>query len=112
MSTIYRTRSIAPITLSPAQERLAWHERSELPADVSALKSSGTPIRSYGCGKGLSIAAPTYEMPDISGFRGSAHRMNPRGPLRSHLGFNRGSFSFTSPIGVEVALPIGGGRRG
>jgi hypothetical protein len=69
-------------------------------------------IDSYGCGKGLSIATPCYEMPDISGFPVLVPRVNPRGPLGAHLGFNRGSFSGAFPIGGKAAQALVGGLRG
>lgn len=107
-----RTRNIPSTLPTPVRERMACPARSQLPADSSVLKSPGNPIRSYGCGKGLSIAAPCNELPGISGFRVSRHRMNPGGPLGSHLGFNKGSFSAASPIGAEAMQPQGGGRCG
>jgi hypothetical protein len=103
-----RTRNLP----TPVWEGMACPARSLLPADSSVLKSPENPIRSYGCGKGLSIAAPCYEMPGISGFLVSVPRVNPGGPLGSHLGFNRGSFSGDFPIGGKVAQALGGGRRG
>ncbi len=110
--SIFRTRNIASTTPTLAQEGMTWHERCQLAAQVSPLRSSGNFICFYGCGKGLSIAAPCHEMLGISGFRVSANRMNPWGPLGSHLGFNRGSFTGAPPIGVEAMQPLGGGRCG
>jgi hypothetical protein len=103
-----RTRNLR----TPVWEGMACPARSLLPADSSVLKSPENPIRSYGCGKGLSIAAPCYEMPGISGFPVSVPRVNPRGPLGAHLGFNRGSFSGTFSIDGTTAQALVGGSCG
>ena len=88
-----------------------WSE-TEPPVGVSASKSPRSFIRSYGCGKGLSIAAPCNELPGISGFLVSVHHVNPRSPLMRHLGFNRGSFSCDFPLDGKVVRALGGGSRG
>lgn len=100
------------ITIRPGRTASISRIRAYAPTTPGLLKSPGNPIRSNGCGKGLSIAAPCNEMPGISGFLDSVPRVNPRGPLGSHLGFNRGSFSSAVPIGGKAALALGGGRRG
>ncbi|GAA1115688.1 hypothetical protein GCM10009582_11260 [Arthrobacter flavus] len=65
-----------------------------------------------GCGKGLSIAASCNEMPGLSGISFLVHRMNSRGPLGSHLGFNKGSFSGAFPFHGKVTQALCGGSRG
>jgi hypothetical protein len=107
-----RTRNLPSSLPTPVWEGMACPARSQLPADSSVLKSPRNPIRSYGCGKGLSIAALCNEMPGISGFLVRVRRVNPRGPFGSHLGFNRGSFSGDFPIDGTPAQALGGGRRG
>ncbi len=67
-------------------------------------KSSGSLIRSYGRGKGLSIAAPCNNMPGQLPVSPSLHRVTPQ----DHLGVNRGSFK--APHAPSDVL--GGGRRG
>ncbi|PAK96090.1 Uncharacterised protein [Brevibacterium casei] len=71
-------------------------------------KSSGSLIRSYGRGKGLSIAAPCNNMPGQLPVSPSLHRVTPQDHLGSHLGVNRGSFK--APHAPSDVLD--GGRRG
>lgn len=79
---------------------------------VSYSKSFGSLIRSYGRGKGLSIAAL------CSNFRANMRIPHPTAPviprvhLGSHLGVNRGSFRRRTPSETLRAACSGGGRRG
>jgi hypothetical protein len=75
---------------------------------VPHSKSFGSFIRSYGRGKGLSIAAPCTNMPGQEPVPPSHRRVTSRDHLGSHLGVNRGSFK-APHAPYDVA---GGGRRG
>lgn len=75
---------------------------------ASHSKSFGRLIRSYGRGKGLSIAAPCSNMPGQRPVSHSFHRVTTLDHLGTHLGVNRGSFKAPhAPSDV-----VGGGRRG
>ena len=75
---------------------------------ASHSKSFGGLIRSYGRGKGLSIAAPCNNMPGQGLVTHSLHRVTTLDHLGTHLGVNRGSFKAPdAPSDV-----VGGGRRG
>ncbi|GAA2082764.1 hypothetical protein GCM10009821_24660 [Aeromicrobium halocynthiae] len=79
---------------------------------ASHSKSYETLIRSYGRGKGLSIAAPCNNLPGQRTVPPSLRRVVPRDHLGSHLGVNRGSFRRRTPSEARRAVRGGGGRRG
>lgn len=93
--------------LAPGGARLpvvvmTFHSRA------SHSKSFGYPIRSYGRGKGLSIAAPCNNMTGQEPVPVSDSSVTSRDHLGTHLGVNRGSFKAPhAPSDVS-----GGGRRG
>ena len=115
MGTDARNHSTAPADLTPpGGPGLAPAEGGmhvvvmTVRSRASHSKSSETLIRSYGRGKGLSIAAPRNNMPGQGLVPGSLHRVLPRDLLGSHLGVNRGSFK-TPHTSSDV---VGGGHRG
>ena len=75
---------------------------------ASHSKSFGSLIRSYGRGKGLSIAAPCNNMPGQRLVAHSLHRVTTLDHLGAHLGVNRGSFKAPHALSAVV----GGGRCG
>ena len=75
---------------------------------ASHSKSYETLIRSYGRGKGLSIAAPCNNVPGQQPVPPSLRRVASWDHFGSHLGVNRGSFK-APHAPYDVA---GGGRRG
>ena len=79
---------------------------------VPHSKSFGGLIRSYGRGKGLSIAAPCNNAPGQKPIPSSLRRVASRVHLRSHLGVNTGSFRRRTPSAALHAACDGGGRRG
>ena len=79
---------------------------------ASHSKSFGGLIRSYGRGKGLSIAAPCNNMPGQRPVPPSLRRVVPRDHMGSHLGVNTGSFRRRTPSAALHAACDGGGRRG
>lgn len=93
MSLTDRTNSTAPTDLTPPGGPDLAPGGAGLPAVVMTVrsrashsKSFGGLIRSYGRGKGLSIAAPRNEMPGLTMFPSSGSLVNHGGPLRGHLG--------------------------
>lgn len=104
-----RSTALTTVPTSPGGPDLALGERSEseLPVAFGASKSFGSLIRSYGRGKGLSIAAPCNNMPGQKLFWPSSHRVSTRDHLGSHWGVNRGSFK--APRAPYDA--VGGGHR-
>ena len=115
MSLTERTHSTAPADLTPPGGPDLAPGGAGLPAVVMTVrsrdshsKSFGNLIRSYGRGKGLSIAAPCNNMPGQEPVPVSRSRVTSRDHLGSHLGVNRGSFKAPdAPSDV-----VGGGRRG
>lgn len=112
MNAAERTSATAPADLtSPTDGPGLASAGGGLPVVVMPVliraphsKSSGSLIRSYGRGKGLSIAAPCNNMPGQLPVSPSLHRVTPQ----DHLGVNRGSFKAPdAPSDV-----VGGGRRG
>lgn len=114
------THSATPSPMSPAREGSRTHERSELPDRARtpvlsyvtpklsyALKSSGGLNDPYGRGKGLSIAAPRNDFPGQTRFPRSVSHLNHGGPLRGHLGVNRGSFNSLPPLLTPRTTQIG-----
>lgn len=112
MNAAERTSATAPADLtSPTDGPGLASAGGGLPVVVMPVliraphsKSSGSLIRSYGRGKGLSIAAPCNNMPGQLPVSPSLHRVTPQ----DHLGVNRGSFK--APYAPSDVL--GGGRRG
>jgi len=119
MSLTERTHSTAPADLTPPGGPDLAPGGAGLPAVVMTVrsrdshsKSFGNLIRSYGRGKGLSIAAPCNNMPGQGLVTHSLHRVTTLDHLGTHLGthlgVNRGSFKAPhAPSDV-----VGGGRRG
>ena len=110
-----RNLSTAPADLTPPGGPGLAPDEGGLPIAVMTVrsrashsKSFGGLIRSYGRGKGLSIAAPCNNMPGQLPVSPSLHRVTPQDHLGSHLGVNRGSFK-APHAPYDVA---GGGRRG
>ncbi|MFC3482011.1 hypothetical protein [Kocuria carniphila] len=106
-----RNLSTAPADLTPPGGPGLAPAEGGLPIAVMTVrsrashsKSFGGLIRSYGRGKGLSIAAPCNNMPGQLPVSPSLHRVTPQ----DHLGVNRGSFK--APHAPSDVL--GGGRRG
>ncbi|SIL86452.1 Uncharacterised protein [Mycobacteroides abscessus subsp. abscessus] len=112
MNAAERTSATAPADLtSPTDGPGLASAGGGLPVVVMPVliraphsKSSGSLIRSYGRGKGLSIAAPCNNMPGQLPVSPSLHRVTPQ----DHLEVNRGSFK--APYAPSDVL--GGGRRG
>lgn len=101
-----RSTSLTPNRASAASE--CGSPQTAVLVWVSYSKSFGSPIRSYGRGKGLSIAAPCNNMPGQGLVTHSLHRVTTLDHLGTHLGVNRGSFKAPdAPSDV-----VGGGRRG
>lgn len=94
MNAAERTSATAPADLtSPTDGPGLASAGGGLPVVVMPVliraphsKSSGSLIRSYGRGKGLSIAAPCNNMPGQLPVSPSLHRVTPQ----DHLGVNRG----------------------
>lgn len=115
MSTTDRTSALVSADLTPPGGPGLAPAEGGLPAIVMTVrsrashsKSFGSLIRSYGRGKGLSIAAPCNNMPDQEPVPVSLSRVTSRDHLGTHLGVNRGSFKAPhAPSDVLV-----GGRRG
>ena len=115
MSTADRTITIVPADLTPPGGPGLAPAEGGLPVVVMTVrsrashsKSFGSLIRSYGRGKGLSIAAPCNNMPGQGLVTHSLHRVTTLDHLGTHLGVNRGSFKAPhAPSDV-----VGGGRRG
>lgn len=115
MSLTDRTNSTAPADLTPPGGPDLAPGGAGLPAVVMTVrsrdshsKSFGSLIRSYGRGKGLSIAAPCNNMPGQKLVPHPLHRVTARDHLGTHLGVNWGSFKAPhAPSDV-----VGGGRRG
>lgn len=116
MNAAERTSATAPADLtSPTDGPGLASAGGGLPVVVMPVliraphsKSSGSLIRSYGRGKGLSIAAPCNNMPGQEPVPLSLHRVTTPDHLATHLGVNRGSFK--APHAPSDVL--GGGRRG
>lgn len=115
MSPTDRTNSTAPADLTPPRGPDLAPGGAGLPAVVMTVrsrdshsKSFGSLIRSYGRGKGLSIAAHSNNLPGQGQNAHSPHRVSMLAHLGTHLGVNRGSF--TAPHAPSDVL--GGGRRG
>ena len=115
MSLTDRTNSTAPADLtSPGRPDLA-PGGAGLPVVVMTVRSRASHsksfrnfIRSYGRGKGLSIAAHRNNMPGQESVSHSIHRVTTLDHLGAHMGVNRGSFKAPhAPSDV-----VGGGRRG
>ena len=119
MSTTDRTSALVSADLTPPGGPDLAPGGAGLPAVVMTVrsrashsKSFGSLIRSYGRGKGLSIAAPCNSMPGQQPVPPSLRRVAPRDHLGPHLGVNRGSFRRrTSSEGLRAARDEGG-RRG
>lgn len=115
MRTDARNYSTAPADLTPPGGPGLAPAEGGLPVVVMAVrsrashsKSSDTLIRSYGRGKGLSIAAPCNNMSGQEPVPLPLHRVTTPDHLGTHLGVNRGSFKAPhTPTDV-----VGGGRRG
>lgn len=75
-------------------------------------RSSETLIRSYGRGKGLSIAAQRTNVPAQKPVSPSLRRVTPQDHLGSHLGVNRGSFRRRTPVSALRTTRDGGGHCG
>ncbi|OYN85372.1 hypothetical protein CGZ92_11300 [Parenemella sanctibonifatiensis] len=110
-----RNLSTAPTDLTPPGGPGLTPAEGGLPVVVmtarsraSHSKSYETLIRSYGRGKGLSIAAPCNNLPGQRTVPPSLRRVVPR----DHLGVNRGSFRRRTPSEARRAVRGGGGRRG
>lgn len=92
-----RNLSTAPADLTPPGGPGLAPAEGGLPIAVMTVrsrashsKSFGESIRSYGRGKGLSIAAFCYEVAGQTRIARSTHLVTTWGHLRSHLGVNRG----------------------
>ena len=114
-----RNLSTAPADLTPPGGPGLAPAEGGLPIAVMTVrsrashsKSFGGLIRSYGRGKGLSIAAPCNNMPDQEPVPVSLSRVTSRDHLGTHLGVNRGSFRRRTPSAGLHAACDGGGRRG
>ena len=115
MSTAGRTITIVPADLTPPGGPGLAPAEGGLPVVVMTVrsrashsKSFGSLIRSYGRGKGLSIAAPCNNMSGQEPVPLPLHRVTTPDHLGTHLGVNRGSFKAPhTPTDV-----VGGGRRG
>ena len=114
-----RNLSTAPTNLTPPGGPGLAPAEGGLPVVVMAARSRAshsksyeTPIRSYGRGKGLSIAAPCNNAPGQKPIPSSLRRVASRVHLRSHLGVNTGSFRRRTPSAALHAACDGGGRRG
>lgn len=107
-----RTSSTASADLTPPGGPDLAPAAGGLPADVSASKSFRSSIRSYGRGKGLSIAAPCNKMPGQKPIPPSLRCVTMRDHLKTHLGVNRGSFRRRSLDEHSTAALVRGGRRG
>jgi len=114
-----RNLSTAPTGLTPPGGSGLAPAEGGLPVVVmtarssaSHSKSSETLIRSYGRGKGLSIAAPCNNVPGQQPVPPALRRVAPWDHLGSHLGVNRGSFRRRTPSEALRAARGGGGRRG
>ena len=107
-----RTSSTASADLTPPGGPDLAPAAGGLPADVSAPKSFGSSICSYGRGKGLSIAAPSNNMPGQKPVPSSLRCVATRDHLRTHWGVNRGSFRRRSLDAYATAALVRGGRRG
>jgi hypothetical protein len=114
-----RNHSTAPADLTPPGVPDLAPAEGGLPVVVTMVrsrtshsKSSETLIRSYGRGKGLSIAAPCNNMPGQQPVCHSLRRVTSLDHLGSHLGVNRGSFRRRTPSEALRAARDGGGRRG
>jgi len=114
MSTTDRTSALVSADLTPPGGPDLAPAAGGLPVVMTVRnsrshpKSFGSLIRSYGRGKGLSIAAPCNNMPGQEPVPVSRSRVTSRDHLGSHLGVNRGSFK-APHAPYDVA---GGGRRG
>ena len=111
MNAAERTSALVSADLTPPGGPGLAPAEGGLPVVVMAARSRAshsksyeTLIRSYGRGKGLSIAAPCNNMPGQLPVSPSLHRVTPQ----DHLGVNRGSFK--APHAPSDVL--GGGRRG
>ena len=114
-----RNLSTAPADLTPPGGPGLAPAEGGLPVVVMAARSRAshsksyeTLIRSYGRGKGLSIAAPCNNMPGQRPVPPSLRRVVPRDHMGSHLGVNRGSLRRRTPSEALRAARGGGGRRG
>ena len=118
MSTTDRTSALVSADLTPPGGPDLAPAAGGLPVVMTVRnsrshpKSFGSLIRSYGRGKGLSIAAPCNNMPGQGLVTHSLHRVTTLDHLGTHLGthlgVNRGSFKAPhAPSDV-----VGGGRRG
>ena len=114
-----RNLSTAPADLTPPGGPGLAPAEGGLPIAVMTVrsrashsKSFGGLIRSYGRGKGLSIAAPCNNMPGQRPVPPSLRRVVPRDHMGSYLGVNRGSFRRRTPSEALRAARGGGGRRG
>ncbi|GLI29762.1 hypothetical protein BCONGLO52_06030 [Brachybacterium conglomeratum] len=114
-----RDLSTTPVDLTPPGGPGLAPAEGGLPVVVMAARSRAshtksyeTLIRSYGRGKGLSIAAPCNNMPGQRPVPPSLRRVVPRDHLGSHLGVNRGSFRRRTPSEGLRAARDEGGRRG
>lgn len=119
MSTADRTITIVPADLTPPGGPGLAPAEGGLPVVVMTVrsrashsKSFGSLIRSYGRGKGLSIAAPCDSMPGQQPVPPPLRRVAPRDHLVPHLGVNRGSFRRRTSSGGLRAARDEGGRRG
>lgn len=101
-----RSTSLIPNRASAASE--GGIPQTAVPVWVSHSKSFGSPIRPYGRGKGLSIAASCNNMPGQMPVPPSFRRVIPQNHLGPHWGVNRGSFK--APPAPSDG--VGGGRRG
>lgn len=115
MSLTDRTNSAAPADLTLPEGPDLAPGGAGLPAVVMTVRSRASHsksfrslIRSYGRGKGLSIAAPCNNMPGQGLVTHSLHRVTTLDHLGTHLGVNWGPFK--APHARSDAL--GGGRRG
>lgn len=115
MSLTDRTNSTDPTDLTPPGGPDLAPGGAGLPAVLMTVrnrashsKSFGSLIRSYGRGKGLSIAAPCNNMPGQRLVAHSLHRVTTLDHLGAHLGVNRGSFKAPHALSAVV----GGGRCG
>ena len=106
-----RNLSTAPTNLTPPGGPGLAPAEGGMPVVVNS-KSSETLIRSYGRGKGLSIAAPCNNTPGQKAFLRSLRHAATRDHLGSHLGVNRGSFRRRTPSESRRASHGGGSRRG
>ncbi|WP_455121687.1 hypothetical protein [Rothia dentocariosa] len=105
----------------PDPARRAWPGTAEggLPVVVMTVrsrashsKSFGSLIRSYGRGKGLSIAASCNNVPGQRSVPPALRRVASWDHFGSHLGVNRGSFRRRTLSEALRAVRGGGGRRG